>query len=325
MPSRDVPVRYRVKPGEAGLRLDAFLAARCPGVPRGLLEKLLRKGACRVEGERAAASDRVAAGAEVVLRGAPSNAGVPAPDARVPCNVLHEDADVVAVDKPAGIVVHPGPGHRRGTLLNGLMARYGGELARLGARRDYGLVHRLDVGTSGALLVARTAAAHEGLVAQFRAGSVKKVYSALVAGRPGVREGVIDVPLGRRGRGRTLVTADGGYNRKAARTRYRVERTFGSYALLDVLPETGRMHQIRVHLAWIRVPVAGDAEYGDSGANAFLRRTADLRRPFLHCRQLACRHPVTGERLTVTSPLAADLADVLARLARGKSKEQGLE
>jgi 23S rRNA pseudouridine1911/1915/1917 synthase len=325
MPSRNVPVRYRVKPGEAGLRLDAFLAARCPAVTRGFIEKLLRKGECTVEGVQAAASDRVAAGVEVVLRGAPANVGVPAPDARVTFNVLHEDADVVAVDKPAGLVVHPGPGHRRGTLLNGLMARYGAALARLGARRDYGLVHRLDAGTSGALLVARTAAAHDGLVAQFRDGTVRKVYGALVAGRPGRSEGRIDAPLGQRGRGRTRVTVDGGHNRKGARTRYRLARAYGGFALLDVVPETGRMHQIRVHLASVGLPVAGDPEYGDSGANALLRRAADLRRPFLHCRELACLHPVTGAPLAVTSPLPEDLEGVLARLARGKSRGQGLE
>jgi 23S rRNA pseudouridine1911/1915/1917 synthase len=238
------------------------------------------------------------------------------PDASVVFTVVHEDADVLVIDKPAGLVVHPGAGNRGGTLVHGLLARYP-ELAALaepGTEDRPGIVHRLDKGTSGLLVVARTPEARRSLVAQLMEHSVRRVYTALVVGSVDSDEGVIDAPLGRSGRDPTRITVDAGG--RAARTRYRVESRYlepGPATLLECRLETGRTHQIRVHLAAIGHPVIGDARYGRNapGVLGGWQPWAG-ERPFLHARELAFEHPRSGALLTFHSPLAADLAEVLA-------------
>jgi 23S rRNA pseudouridine1911/1915/1917 synthase len=244
-------------------------------------------------------------------------------DEAVDFGVLHVDDDIIVVDKPAGLVVHPGPGHRGSTLVHGLVARFPDLDPAIGtvvgeAERP-GLVHRLDRGTSGLLVVARTPDAYDSLVAQLSTHAVERTYTALVRGAPEHAHGVIDAPVGRSRRDplRMTVAADG----RPARTHYRLEHVFSSevspadgkerptaVSLVTCNLETGRTHQIRVHLTSIGHPVVGDALYGGPA------RRPHVGRPFLHARQLTFIHPGTGDEVTFTSPLPADLAHVLTTL-----------
>lgn len=227
------------------------------------------------------------------------------PDVEVP--VVFADDDIIVVDKPAGLVVHPGPGHKGSTLVHGLLARHP-ELAGVGEPMRPGLVHRLDRGTSGLLVVARTQAAYEALVQQLSDHTVTRVYTALVWRHPEHHQGVIDAPIGRSRRDplRMTVAVDG----RPSRTHYRVEREFTEpvvTALVTCELETGRTHQIRVHMASIGHAVVGDDVY------AGVRHSFELHRPFLHARELAFVHPVSGATVRFSSPLPTDLQDVLDR------------
>jgi 23S rRNA pseudouridine1911/1915/1917 synthase len=229
--------------------------------------------------------------------------GPPGPDRSVEFTVVHVDDTVIVVDKPPGLVVHPGPGNADGTLVNGLLARYP-ELAGVGGDPVRpGIVHRLDAGSSGLLVVARTGRAADALVEQFADHSATRVYDAVVWGVPEAAHGVIDAPLGRSRRDplRMAVVAEG----RPARTDYRVVGAFRSpaeVARLECRLETGRTHQIRVHLSSIGHPLVGDPVYGRR------RPRLGLDRPFLHAARLAFTHPETGERVEYESPLAPDLA-----------------
>ena len=228
----------------------------------------------------------------------------PGPDPNVQFAVVHVDDDVIVVDKPADLVVHPGAGNTEGTLVNGLLARFP-ELAAVGEHLDPvrpGIVHRLDAGSSGLLVVARTAAAADALIEQFAEHRATRVYLALVWGHPEAPHGIIDAPIGRSKRDplRMAVVADGRW----ARTEYRVLQRYDSpaeLALLECELETGRTHQIRVHLSSINHPLVGDPVYGQR------RPRLQVERPFLHAAQLAFDHPRTGERVTFHSELAPDL------------------
>ncbi len=234
----------------------------------------------------------------------------PVPDPGVAFGVVHEDDSVIVVDKPAGLVVHPGAGNRDGTLVNGLLARYP-ELAGVGNPDRPGIVHRLDAGSSGLLVVARTGAAVGALVTQFAAHTAGRRYQALVWGHPSAAHGIIDAPIGRDpGDPLKMALVAGG---RPARTEYEVVARLAAPAAVALLAcrlETGRTHQIRVHLAGIGHPLVGDSVYGDR------RATLGLERPFLHAAELSFEHPATGARMTFTSPLPADLADLLASLER---------
>jgi 23S rRNA pseudouridine1911/1915/1917 synthase len=265
----------------------------------------------RVDGHVAAAGKvRVTAGQEIAVdEDLVPASGTPAADPDVAVPVVHEDADVVVVDKPAGLVVHPGHGNESGTLVNGLLARYP-ELAGVGDPARPGIVHRLDRDTSGLLAVARTELAYDALVAALGRREVERIYLALAWGHPDAPRGVIDAPLGRSATRATrmAVNVDG----REARTRYEVQRTFRDpvpCALLECHLETGRTHQIRVHLAAIGHPVIGDRDYGG------VRSALTVPRPMLHAHRLGLRHPRSGEALTVSSPLPADMAGVLDRLS----------
>lgn len=232
----------------------------------------------------------------------------PEADATVQFKVVHVDDDLIVIDKPAGLVVHPGAGNQSGTLVNGLLAQFP-EIASVGESHRPGIVHRLDVGTSGLLAVARTERAYHALVAMLAAHDVGRVYRALVWGRPDNQNGVIDAPIGRdiRDPMKMAVVVAG----KAARTHYRVLHEYvtpTAAAALECRLETGRTHQIRVHLAAIGHPVVGDASYGG------VRTGISPQRPFLHAAALELSHPVTGEALQFASELPKDLADVEAAL-----------
>ena len=232
----------------------------------------------------------------------------PFADPTVPFDVVYEDDDVVVIDKPAGVVVHPGAGNADGTLVNGLLARYP-EIAEVGEFIRPGIVHRLDKGTSGLLVVARTPAAYVHLVAQMAAHEAHRGYRALAWGAFETTVGVIDAPLGRSDRDPTkIVVSQSG---RAARTRYAVDRTFHDPVVVSLLTcelETGRTHQIRVHLAAIGHPVVGDSRYRGT------RPGLTMSRPWLHAATLRFVHPVRGVELSFASPLPDDLTAVLAGL-----------
>jgi 23S rRNA pseudouridine1911/1915/1917 synthase len=290
----------------AGERLDVFLARRIPDFARAQFQRLIDKGFVFVNGERKKPSlklrsgDRIEADIEIPEPG-------PVEAEAIPLAVLYEDEAIAVIDKPAGMVVHPGAGARTGTLVHALLHRYPG-IRGVGEEDRPGIVHRLDKETSGVILVARTAAAHIELKRQFKAREVKKVYLALVVGRPAREEGSFDWPIGRHHRHgeRMSIKTD---KPRTAITDYRTIRSYGEFTLLEVRPLTGRTHQIRVHLAAAGHPVAGDRRYGS-------RKNDGPRFPrfFLHARELSFTHPVTGARMTFAAPLPAALEAVLDAL-----------
>jgi len=228
----------------------------------------------------------------------------------LPLEILYEDAEVIAVDKPAGMVVHAGAGRHSGTLVNALLHHFG-SLAKGGGEERPGIVHRLDRFTSGVLLVARTDAAHRSLAAQFAGRTVEKVYLALVHGRVKADQGRIEKPISRDPVRRLRMTARRREGR-AAITEYRVLERFAGFTYIEVRIRTGRTHQIRAHFASIGHPVAGDRLYGAPATTAGL---APLERTFLHAHRVRFAHPATGAPVTVESPLAAELAAWMKNLA----------
>lgn len=292
-----------------GERLDRIVALLAD-VSRSIAAGVIRDGGVRVDGMPATSGKlRVAAGATVAVD--PARLPVdelPAADPDVEFVVVHEDTAVIVVDKPAGLVVHPGAGNHSGTLVNGLLARYP-ELADVGDPHRPGIVHRLDAGSSGLLVVARTAPALGALQQQFGDRAAHREYRALVWGHPDAAHGVIDAPIGRDPSDplRMALVADG----RMARTEYQVAARLAApapVALLDCRLETGRTHQIRVHLAGIGHPLVGDVTYGGR------RPTLGLDRPFLHAVALSFVHPATGDTVRFTSELAPDLAALLTTL-----------
>ncbi len=293
----------------AGERLDRVVAM-VTGVSRAVAASLVDGGAVELDGQvERSVKVRVEEGAELrVELPADESHGVQ-PDASVAVTVVYADDDVVVVDKPAGLVVHPGAGNQTNTLVNGLLARFP-EIADVGDPARPGIVHRLDKGTSGLLVVARSPQAYESLVGQLSARTVGRSYAALVWGRPEPAVGVIDAPVGRSSRDRTRMTVSA--RGRDARTHYRVQTTYREPAVVSLVEcqlETGRTHQVRVHFAAIHHPVVGDTQY--RGAREAIRAP----RPMLHARALAFRHPVTGERIELESPMPADFAAVLAGLS----------
>jgi 23S rRNA pseudouridine1911/1915/1917 synthase len=293
-------LRFSVADEDAGSRLDRALAARTQIASRSVAERLLQESAVLVDGVLRPKSYRLEAGSliEVELPAAPE--GLQPQPATVP--VLFEDEHLLVVDKPAGLTVHPGAGARSGTLA--------GQLVTLGARggddpERPGIVHRLDRETSGLLVVARSEQAHAALQDAIRRREVERHYLALVRGRPRSRTGRIDAPIGRDRRDPTRRSLDTDEPRDAV-THFEVQETLAEHALLDVRLETGRTHQIRVHLAAIDLPVSGDPQYG-------VRGDLGLERQFLHAHRLRFKHPVTGDEITVVSELPQELGEALVR------------
>ena len=291
-----------------GLRLDRAVAL-VADVSRSVAARLVEEGGVRLDGTVVTSgARRVVAGESLAVDNESRDDPEPVPDAGVAFTTVFEDPDVIVVDKPAGLVVHPGAGHDRATLINGLLARYP-EIAGVGDPYRPGIVHRLDRGTSGLLVVARTERAHRSLVEQMRSHEPERLYGALVWGHPEGSSGVVDAPVGRSSRNplRMTVTDRG----RPARTHYEVERRFtepARTALLACRLETGRTHQIRVHLRAIGHAVVGDPTYG-AGRGGY---DFGLPRPFLHARSLSFSHPVSGETVRAKSPLPPELAEVLA-------------
>lgn len=303
------PLRETIPAALDGQRVDRVVAM-LTGLPRAAVDELVAGGAVRIGRRTVTSRSRKLRAGEVVEVDVPELTEAPLcpPDPSVDVPVVYADEHVVVVDKPAGLVVHPGAGHTRGTLVQGLLARYP-ELAGVGDPARPGVVHRLDRGTSGLLVVARSPVAYASLVAQLAERRAERWYLALCWGELEAPAGLIDAPIGRSERDRTrmAVSATG----REARTRYRVRQRFREPAaatLVECKLETGRTHQIRVHLAAVGHPVVGDDRY--RGA----RPAIPTDRPFLHACRLAFDHPVTGERLTFDSPLPPELDAVLATL-----------
>ena len=299
----------RVPDGTGG-RIDRFVAD-ATGLSRSHVQKLISDGRLTVDGVPVRANALVAAGSEVRLD-VPKPIELdlaPAPD--IELSVVYEDADLLIVDKPAGLVVHPSPGHHDGdTLVNALLARSGAaEYGGIAGVARPGIVHRLDRDTSGLLMVAKHDGAQQSLMAQLKARRVRKTYLALVAGNVAAAVGRIEAPIGRDRHDPTRVSLDTDTARDAV-TNFEVIETMRRHALLRAALETGRTHQIRVHLAAIDLPVAGDPVYGVEG-------DLGLARQFLHAARLAFPHPFTGEPVEAESPLPPDLQAALeeARLS----------
>ena len=296
--------RLRVPDEARGTRLDRFLALLPEVGSRATAERLLEGGGVLVDGRARPKSHRLEGGEELELEPpAPATSGL-VPE-EIDLAVPYEDEHLLVVEKPAGLVVHPARGHARGTLVHGLLAYdiEGGE-----EPKRPGIVHRLDRDTSGLLVVARSPEAHRRLKELVRSRALTREYLALVVGRPRSRAGTIDAPIGRDRHDPLRHSLDTDTPREAV-THFELEELLPRHALLRVTLETGRTHQIRVHLAAIDLPVAGDPLYGRAGE-------LGLERQFLHATRLAFDHPFTGERIDVASPLPADLAAALAAARR---------
>ena len=291
---------HQIVADRAGERLDLFVARRVPALTRSRVRRLIDEALVTVDGRLAPkAGLKLDAGQRVVVTLPPPEPLDLEPEP-IPLRIVYEDGDLLVVDKPAGMTVHPSPGHSRHTLVHAVLAHCP-DLSGIGGKQRPGIVHRLDKDTSGLIIVAKHDSAHLSLARQLKERRVEKTYLALVEGRPKPAEGVIDAPIARHPRQRKkMAVVEGG---RDARTRYRVVREVDGHSLVELRPETGRTHQIRVHLASIRHPVVGDALYG--------KRSEVLGRQFLHAQRLAFRHPSSGERLELEAPLAEDLSQAL--------------
>jgi 23S rRNA pseudouridine1911/1915/1917 synthase len=287
---------------ESGIRLDKYVSQKCTALSRTQAQKLIEDGYITINGALEKASYKLHAGEDVLVKIPPPTPSHLVPE-DIPVPILYEDDDILVVDKPAGLTVHPAPGHRGHTLVNAI-------LSHLNTMSDNalrpGIVHRLDKDTSGVMVIARNTIAHERLAAQFKQHAVKKVYLTLVRGHLAPEEGIIEAPVGRDSGDRKKMAVTGEKRGRSALTRYKVIKYAGKNTLLEVMPQTGRTHQIRVHLAAIGYPVVGDATYGV--------KSPVLSRQFLHAHKLGFCHPSTEKYMEFISPLSADLEKALKEL-----------
>jgi 23S rRNA pseudouridine1911/1915/1917 synthase len=305
--------RFTASAEDAGRRLDLYLASRLPDLSRTRIQELIDDGRVRVSERLAHRAQRVMAGDIIDIEVLPRPPLRAAPE-EIPIDVLYEDEDVIAVNKPAGMVVHAGAGATRGTLVNALLHHFG-TLSTVGGNLRPGIVHRLDRGTSGAMIIARNDVAHRVLGEQFRSRAVKKTYIALLHGRLARDTGTIGRPITRDPQHRTRMTARLGHGR-AAQTDWRVLLRLGSFTLVEAQPRTGRTHQIRAHFVAIGHPLIGDTLYGASRqVRAGGVSLKPLGRVFLHAARLSFAHPRTGASIEVRAPLDAGLHDYLNELS----------
>jgi 23S rRNA pseudouridine1911/1915/1917 synthase len=290
---------YSFVADKSGIRLDKFVGDRCPELSRTHAQKLIGDGCITVNSQMAKASLKLSTGDKVDITIPPTPPSPLSPE-EIPLHIIYEDDDLLVVDKPAGLTVHPAPGHPEHTLVNAILAHYP-HLADISDSLRPGIVHRLDKDTSGVMLVAKNRVAQANLAAQFKGHTVVKAYLVLVKGRLTPANGIIEAAIGRdpRHRQRMAVVSRG----REARTEYRVIRYLDGFTLIEVTPTTGRTHQIRVHLAAIGFPVVGDATYGV--------KSPHLPRQFLHACCLGFRLPSTGEHVEFQSELPPDLAQAL--------------
>ena len=295
------PVALVVAKSAPGLRLDRYLAGELPRFSRTRLQHLIRDGFIRLNGKPARTRDRLRTGDRVEITEPPLEKIDHQPEA-IPLDILFEDEDLVVINKPAGLVVHPGAGHRQHTLVNALL-HHCLTLSGIGGKERPGIVHRLDKETSGCLVIAKNDQAHRRLSIQFAARTVEKIYLALVTGKLRKTAGVIEERIGRHpvDRQRMSVTSSRG---RAAKTEYRVVSSSDKMSLVECQLHTGRTHQIRVHLHHLGHPVLGDKVYAPKSAK-------DYPRQMLHAWKLGFQHPRTGEWKSFAAPLSNDFADAM--------------
>ncbi|MBQ9015365.1 MAG: RluA family pseudouridine synthase [Firmicutes bacterium] len=294
-----------------GIRLDKVLSETYDGLSRSYIQKLFEQGCIEVGGEVCTEKKTGASAGQPVRVLLPEPARLNVEGENIPLDIVYEDEAVLVVNKPAGMVVHPAPGSPSGTLVNALIYRYGDQLSSINGVLRPGIVHRIDKDTSGLLMVARDDQAHESLSRQLAAHTITRRYRAIVCDNIREDSGTIDRPIGRdpRNRLRNAVTAGGG---KRAVTHYRVLERFGRYTLVEAVLETGRTHQIRVHMAYIHHPLLGDSLYGSSAGST------GARRQMLHAGILGFKHPRTSAYLEFEAPLPEDFETVLERLRTGR-------
>ena len=305
----------KVSEEETGQRLDVFLSAKVGKASRSTVRRWIDSGHVTVQGQAAKASHRVKRAEEIRVAPVPPEPLDLLPEP-IPLNIVHEDDDLVVVDKPAGLVVHPGAGNRQGTLANALLHHFE-QISRSHGVRP-GIVHRLDKATSGLMVIAKDEQVHDFLAAQFKQRKVEKIYLALVYGRLKKKQGVVDVSLGRDPLARTKISTRSRRARQAV-TRYQAIHCYSDFTYVQVIPRTGRTHQIRVHFQHLGHPLAGDDKYGKTAfghlKNPDLRLAIrDLDRHFLHACRLSFLHPGTKQRVSFEAPLPGELAAFLAAL-----------
>jgi 23S rRNA pseudouridine1911/1915/1917 synthase len=318
--------RFQVGAPSAGTRLDLFLVGACSDLSRSRIQKLIEEGAARVAGQPVKRSHIVRAGESVEIEVPEPRSAAIEPEA-IALSILYEDDEIIAIDKPAGLVVHPSPGHASGTLVNALL-HHVRDFAGVGGELRPGIVHRLDRDTSGVLLVAKTDRAHASLSRQMKKRSMRKEYLALAAGVPRVRKGEVSFAIGRDPRDRKKMKAFKSSEpppagARDARTLYEIEREWFSLGLtlLRCRLVTGRTHQIRVHLAAAGLPVVGDPVYGrpryERMRDAALRaKLTAFPRQALHAERISFRHPATNEPITIAAPIPSDLGSLLEEIEK---------
>jgi 23S rRNA pseudouridine1911/1915/1917 synthase len=302
-----------VVPNEAaGQRLDQFLRSELPEHSRAFLQKLIEQRNVLINGQPGKPSYRVRVGDQISVKIPPPRPLETEPE-EIPLEILYEDADVIVVNKPAGLVVHPAAGNYEHTLVNALLHHCRGQLAGIGGVERPGIVHRLDKGTSGCIVVAKTDAAHQSLVAQFKSRSVKKIYRAVCRGKFDRLSGRIETVIGRSVRDRKKMSARVARGRPAL-TEYRVLKQFDEFALVELTLHTGRTHQIRVHMAHIGHPIIGDTTYGGSQSPITGHCSPfSVARPLLHAYKLGFTHPRSGEFMEFEAPTPADMEQIIGR------------
>ena len=288
---------------EAGGRLDSYVAAQCPQLSRSRVQRLIDDGLITVNGRASKSGYKLRDGDQIAVDMPAPEPIAPQPE-NIPLSIIYEDDDVLVIDKPAGLTVHPAPGHPEHTLVNAILAHCPG-LSINGSIRP-GIVHRLDKDTSGVMMIAKNDAAQKSLSSQIKDRTVLKQYNVLVHGHLSPDHGVIDAPMGRDpGNRKRMAVVDSG---REARTRYSVLKYFKGYTLLEVTLETGRTHQIRVHLSALGFPVVGDGVYG--------KKSDVAARQFVHASRLGFNLPSNGKWVEFAAPLPVDLKEAVERVER---------
>jgi 23S rRNA pseudouridine1911/1915/1917 synthase len=308
-------IDVRLEPAFAGWRLDRALAAAVPTLSRERLKALIRSGAVEAQGTAVRDPATKVHGGENIRVSVPEPEPAHNAPQDIPLTIVFEDEYLLVVDKPAGLVVHPAAGNLDGTLVNALLHHCGGSLSGIGGVARPGIVHRIDKDTSGLLAVAKTDVAHEGLAKQFAAHSIDRRYLAIVSGIPKASAGKVDAPLARSATNRKKIAIVREGRGKRAVTHWKRLNILRDSALVECRLETGRTHQVRVHMASIGHPLLGDPVYGGSGkTNAKLLKEFGFHRQALHAAELGFTHPVTKNRLSFSSPMPSDMQELFNAL-----------
>ncbi|GAA3886224.1 RluA family pseudouridine synthase [Sphingomonas limnosediminicola] len=307
-------IDIRLQPVHAGWRLDRALAVAAPALSRERLKSLIRSGAVECEGKPVRDPATKVRGDEQFIVAVPEPAPAHNVPQDIPLKIVFEDEYLLVVDKPAGLVVHPAAGNFDGTLVNALLHHCGGSLSGIGGVARPGIVHRIDKDTSGLLVVAKTDVAHEGLAKQFAAHSIDRRYLAIVSGSPKTSEGTVDAHLARSTANRKKIAIVEEGRGKRAVTHWKLLKVLRDASLVECRLETGRTHQVRVHMASIGHPLLGDPVYGRSKTHGKLLKELKFHRQALHATELGFTHPVTKSRLSFSSPMPPDMQELFNAL-----------